>query len=85
MNENLLDTYEIDYKDAGYDQNNNLAHRIKVLALPGTLNILTMYPSVLESPPRQEDIRKQIEIQKGTGKIHSRVDRFNQKYAKINI
>lgn len=82
VNENLMDTYEIDYKDAGYDQNNNLVHRIKVIALPGTLNILTMYPSDLSSSPRQEDIRKQIESQKEIRKVHSRIERFNQRYAR---
>lgn len=84
-NENPMDIYEIDYPNAGYDQNNNFVHKIKVVVLPGTLNILTMYPSDLGATIRESDIKKQIESETEKGKVHSRIEKFNSRYARPNI
>lgn len=44
-NEDILDTYDIDYPNAGFDTDNNPVNKIKVVAVPETKNIITMYPS----------------------------------------
>lgn len=85
VNENPMDIYEIDYPDIGYDQNNNLVHRVKVIALPGTLNILTMYPSDLGETIREKDIKNRIEKEKAKVKEKSRIERFNNRYQLPNV
>lgn len=78
VNENPMDIYEIDYKEVGYDQNGNIVNRIKVVALPGSFNILTMYPSDQGQTIRQKDIKEKLEQTKP--KVHSRIERFNNRF-----
>lgn len=80
VNENPMDIYEIDYKEVGYDQNGNLVDRIKVIALPGTFDILTMYPSDKGETIRQKDIKEKLEQEQLKPKVHSRIERFNNRF-----
>ena len=80
VNENPMDIYEIDYKEIGYDQNGNLVDRIKVIALPGTFDILTMYPSDQGETIRQKDIKEKLEQEQLKPKVHSRIERFNNRF-----
>lgn len=80
VNENPMDIYEIDYKEVGYDQNGNLVNRIKVIALPNTLNILTMYPSDQGETIRKKDIKEKLEQEQAKPKVHSRIERFNNRF-----
>lgn len=43
--EDILDTYEISYPNIGFDTENNPVDLLRIIALPGTKNIITMYPS----------------------------------------
>ena len=43
--EDIFDIYTIDYPNAGYNLENELVDQIRVVAIPGTKDIITMYPS----------------------------------------
>ena len=58
VNEEAMDIYEIDYQDAGYDLENNLVHRVRVVVFPHTRNILTMYPGCRATVPRKGEFKK---------------------------
>ncbi len=58
VNEEAMDIYEIDYHNAGYDLENNLVHRVRVVVFPHTRNILTMYPGNRATIPRKGDFKK---------------------------
>lgn len=64
VNEDAMDVYEIDYHNAGYDLENNLVHRIRVVVFPSTRNILTMYPGHRATVPRKGEFKKQKAKQK---------------------
>ena len=64
VNEDAMDIFEIDYQDAGYDLENNLVHRVRVVVFPHTRHILTMYPGCRATVPRKGDFKKQHQYQK---------------------
>ena len=64
VNEDVMDIYEIDYKDAGYDLEDNLVHRIRVVVFPNTRNILTMYPGCRATVPRKGEFKQKPQKQK---------------------
>ena len=64
VNEEAMDIYEIDYRNVGYDLENNLCHRIRVVVFPHTRNILTMYPGQRATVPRKGEFKKAQERQK---------------------
>ncbi len=69
VNEDAMDIYEVDHTNAGYDLNNNLVHRVRVVVFPHTRNILTMYPGCRATVPRQgELVKKQYQKQKTSPK-----------------
>lgn len=75
-----IDTYEIDYPNVGY-RDGKIINKINVVAVPGTLDIITMYPKDDIQTPRLADIKKSEETQQVlTKKNNSRTDRFYQKY-----
>lgn len=41
----ILDTYEIAYPNIGFDTENNPVDMLRIIAVPGSKNIITMYPS----------------------------------------
>lgn len=58
VNEDAMDIYEIDYAKVGYDLDDNLVSRIRVVVFPNTKNILTMYPGCRATVPRQGEIKQ---------------------------
>lgn len=81
VNTDVMDIYEIDYKDAGLDQNQQMADKIHVVALPDTLDIITMYPSNKTLNPRQGVINEQLAQTKP--KVNERINSFNRRFAKF--
>ena len=57
VNEDAMDIYEIDYRNAGYDLEDNLVHRVRVVVFPSTKNILTMYPGCRATVPRKGEFK----------------------------
>lgn len=92
INEDIFDIYEIDYPRAGYDRETmELVDRIRVIVIPGTKDIITMYPCHSSKTPRQGDISKifqQDTINKNPAiaknKQNDRISRFYQRYNKNN-
>lgn len=82
VNADIMDIYEIDYPNAGYDREDNLVHRIRVVTAPGTLNIITMYPSGKTGTPRKCDIKDQLAETKTAP--NSRISKFNARFARFN-
>lgn len=64
VNEDAMDIFEIDYPQAGYDMEDNLVHRVRVVVFPHTKNILTMYPGCRATVPRKGDFSKLSSFQK---------------------
>ena len=57
VNEDAMDIYEIDYRNAGFDLEDNLVHRVRVVVFPNTKNILTMYPGCRATVPRKGEFK----------------------------
>lgn len=57
VNEDAMDIYEIEYRNAGYDLENNLVHHIRAVVFPSTKNILTMYPGHRATVPKKGEFR----------------------------
>lgn len=76
INEDIMDVYSIDYPDAGELNGTKIDH-IRVVVIPNTKNILTMYPSNEYFLPRKCDYKTQSEAPKQM----SRVDKFNARFA----
>ncbi|MBO5120693.1 MAG: tetratricopeptide repeat protein [Bacilli bacterium] len=57
VNEDAMDIYEIEYRNAGYDLENNLVHHIRAVVFPSTKNILTMYPGHRATVPKKCEFR----------------------------
>lgn len=64
VNEDAMDIFEIDYQNAGYDLEDNLVHRVRVVVFPHTRHILTMYPGCRATVPRKGDFKKKPQYQK---------------------
>ena len=57
VNEDAMDIYEIEYRNAGYVLENNLVHHIRAVVFPSTKNILTMYPGHRATVPKKGEFR----------------------------
>lgn len=57
VNEDAMDIFEIDYYNAGYDLEDNLVHKVRVVVFPHTRNILTMYPGCRATVPRKGEFK----------------------------
>ena len=77
INESICDVYEIDYPNAGYDLEDNLVHKIRVIAIPNTKDILTMYPSGKSSIKKQGNMQEQVTAPQKNKMTY----RFNARYA----
>lgn len=58
VNEDAMDIYEIEYRNAGYDLENNLVHHIRAVVFPSTKNILTMYPGHRATVPKKGEFKQ---------------------------
>lgn len=77
----VADRYFIDYPNAGYTPTGEIVHRIGVVTLPGTKDILTMYPDIDTTSSRMtvKDIKQACNPQ-NTGPTN-RISRFNSRFA----
>ena len=75
----VSDLYQIPYPNVGYDLNGNIISNIRVVTLPGTKDIITMYPS--DEPIIKHKALPNIN-QKEPQK--TRTQRFNERLAKTN-
>ena len=70
---NFNDVYTIEYKNIGYSKTKEL-HYIRVVTIPNSKKIVTMYPY------DNKMLYKNKKIEKNKIKTKSRIDKFNQKY-----
>lgn len=75
--DDLRDVYDVAYANAGYDIEGNILHHIRVVTIPGTKDIITMYPS--DVPIIK--IKNQTHLLE-TKKPLTRIERFNERLAK---
>ena len=75
--DDLRDVYDIVYPNIGYDLEGNISHRIRVITIPGTSNIITMYPSEI---PIVTDKQKVYFYEHK--KPMTRIERFNARLEK---
>ena len=81
VNDSVLDVYEIDYPNIGYGKEGEPVNKIRIVSVPKTKDIITMYPSTKETTPRQGDFVKKDE--KVITKENDRIKRFNERFAKM--
>ena len=55
--EDILDTYEISCPNIGFDTENNPVDNLRIVAVPDTKNIITMYPSGKKAIKPQKRVR----------------------------
>lgn len=80
--EDVFDIYTIDYPNAGYNLENELVDQVRVIAIPGTKDIITMYPSKRRALKRKGQMQEELKEQQ---KVKSKcIDRFNARLAKMN-
>lgn len=71
----LADVYYIDYLNAGFDQNGIETNCIKVVVIPNTKNILTMYPVDKNNIFHEKENNNSHKV-----KRLSQIEKFNRKY-----
>lgn len=76
----LLDEYEIIYPNAGYS-GNKILDTIRVGTIPGTKDIVTIYPSEKSLTPTKGELKKELEKTKTKG--NAQVNKFNARFAKF--
>lgn len=79
--EDIFDIYVIDYPNAGYNLENELVHQIRVVTIPGTKDIITMYPSKRKALKRKGQMNEELKQQQHV-KSKS-IERFNARIAKM--
>lgn len=79
INNSVFDVYEIDYPNAGYSPNGEIINRIRVVTIPETLDIITMYPSSKNKTPRQGEVRTALGNQ--SNDANARISKFNSRFA----
>lgn len=62
VNEDAMEIYEIDYQGVGYNLEDKLVDRVRVVVFPHTRNILTMYPGCKATVPRQGEFKSKLKI-----------------------
>ena len=75
----MMDRYFVEYPNIGYNQDGQLANSICVVVIPGTKDIITMYPEVSQKMVTKKDIMKTLNRE--SAKVNSRVSKFNSKFA----
>ena len=75
--EDVMDVYSIHYPYVGETDDGQPINHLRIVAVPNTKNIITMYPSEDYFLPRKSDYKKMEE----TPKTMSRVDKFNKRFA----
>ena len=76
----VADEYEIPYQNAGY-HDSEIYHTIRVVTLPGTKKIITMYPCEPSILPTKANYNK--ETGKEKSKSSDRISKFNSRFSKF--
>ncbi|MBR1376877.1 MAG: hypothetical protein IJ565_03585 [Bacilli bacterium] len=72
----FLDSYIINYDNIGYDSDGNKINYINIICLPGTKNIISMYPYIGVPVVNQtEEVVKKEPVKRLT-----QIEKFNKKY-----
>lgn len=64
INEEAMDIFEIQYQSIGYDLEDNLVHKVRVVVFPHTRNILTMYPGARATVPSKKQMNEKYSLKK---------------------
>ena len=78
MYDSLFDKYIINYRNIGYNSDNESIHQLLVLTLPNTKDIITMYP--LDGTESIFTLEELEEKPKVIVKRLSQIEKFNKKY-----
>lgn len=78
----ILERHYIDYPNVGYNQNGEIVNKIYVVVIPGTTDIITMYPDSGNKFICQGEITR--ELDKNKSKSSDRISKFNARFAKAN-
>lgn len=81
INSDIMDFYALSYPNCGYDQENNISNSLIVITIPGTTNIINMYPAAPNLLPTQGEILSKIESEKRPSK---QISKFNARFEKSN-
>ena len=79
--EALTDIYRVPYPNIGYDNQNNIINNLRVVTLPGTKEIITMYPC--DTPIINDKNYASLKSSRQR-KYATRIDRFNARLEKTN-
>lgn len=80
--QNLMDNYTIDFPNVGEYQGEEL-HRLRVICLPNTKNIITMYPYYKgKDTTYEESLEEEYTVSSKKVKRLSQVEKFNARYGK---
>ena len=74
--EDVMDVYSVDYPNVGETDDGQPLNHFRIVAVPNTKDIITMYPCEDYFLPRKKDYK-----QEEKPKQMSRVDKFNQRFA----
>ena len=77
----LVDRYVIDYPNAGYTGNGEIVNFVRVVTLPNTYDIISMFPATEAFTIRKCDVRDYLEKEEQKKKTNSRVAKFNNRFA----
>lgn len=77
--DNIVDEYEVFYPNAGYYEGRVYNH-LRVKTIPGTTQILSLYPSEESFLPTKGALKETLGYEKR--KESSRIERFNRRFAK---
>lgn len=64
INEEAMDIFEVAYQNVGYDLEDNLVHKVRVVVFPHSRNILTMYPGARATVPSKKQMHEKHSLQK---------------------
>lgn len=79
--EALTDIYMVPYQNIGYDKQNNIINALRIVTLPGTKEIITMYPC---ATPIINDKNYAATKSSHQRKYATRIARFNARLEKTN-
>ena len=77
----MMDKYVIPYPNVGYTANGEIINELGIITLPGTLEIITMYPECDKAIIRKKDVKRFQEQEAQNRSENSRVAKFNKRFA----
>lgn len=77
----MMDKYVIPYPNVGYTANGEIINELGIITLPGTLEIITMYPECDKATIRKKDVKHFQEQETQKRSESGRVAKFNKRFA----